>query len=97
MNTLRVIVAILCIVIAFLCHVIVKLVERTDRLKKKVNALEDASTDPYHSPYMVNARLKTLEELSELLQQEYIENSNKITRLLAESRAKKDISVFDSR
>ena len=97
MTGIKVILILLCLIVAFLCHTVAKLVERTDRLKKKVKDMSDQTTVESTSAYMVNSRLSKLEKSTELLQQEYIVNSNKISRLFAETRAKKDISVFDSR
>lgn len=97
MTGIKVILILLCLIVAFLCHVVAKLVERTDALKKKIKDMSDETANKSTSAYMVNSRLAKLEKSTELLQQEYIINSNKISRLFAETRAKKDISAFDSR
>lgn len=97
MTAIKVVLILLCLIVAFLCHVVAKLVERTDALKKKIKDMSDETAVKSTSAYMVNSRLAKLEKSTELLQQEYIINSNKISRLFAETRAKKDISVFDSR
>ena len=97
MTGIKVTLILLCLIVAFLCHTVAKLVERTDALKKKVKDMSDETAVKSTSAYMVNSRLAKLEKSTELLQQEYIINSNKISRLFAETRAKKDISVFDSR